>query len=77
MKEEFIEFLKEYGVSYESFVDTCYTCQDMALDFNESQLDEMLSTTPEDVIAGLFLWELSEEGFEFWSELDYEWSSKF
>ena len=77
MKEEFIEFLNENGISYESFVNTCSTCQDLGLDFNENEIDNILSTTPEDAIACLFLWELSEEGFEFWSELDYEWSNKF
>lgn len=65
MKENFINFLKEYEVFYrfESYV----------FHRKHKTIEEFLNRAPEHYISDAFLWKDTDEGRTFWEKLNNKW----
>ena len=68
MKERFIEFLKNQGV-YEKFLDN-FNGQNATLTFEDFLNTQ---TDPQEYVYWGFVWDETNEGREYWENLDDEW----
>jgi len=74
MKEKFIQFLKDNG-ALEKFEENLKSSEVRFEDDNFTTIDEYFDkdSDPTTFIGAAFIWFITDEGSEFWANIDNKW----